>query len=97
MVAVGAYNARLMTYAPFSGRGYTRGNTQVKPDIVAPGVDIVTTAVGGSYTGVTGTSFATPFVTGAAAIMMQYGIVQGMIRFFMERRSGHICKEVHRD
>ena len=77
MVAVGAYNARLMTYAPFSGRGYTRGNTQVKPDIVAPGVDIVTTAVGGSYTGVTGTSFATPFVTGSAAIMMQYGIVQG--------------------
>ena len=66
-----------MTYAPFSGRGYTRGNTQVKPDIVAPGVDIVTTAVGGSYTGVTGTSFATPFVTGSAAIMMQYGIVQG--------------------
>ena len=41
------------------------------------GVDIVTTAVGGSYTGVTGTSFATPFVTGSAAIMMQYGIVQG--------------------
>ena len=77
VVAVGAYNARLMTYAPFSGRGYTRGNTQVKPDIVAPGVDIVTTAVGGSYTGVTGTSFATPFVTGSAAIMMQYGIVQG--------------------
>ena len=77
VVAVGAYNARLMTYAPFSGRGYTRGNTQVKPDIVAPGVDIVTTAVGGSYTGVTGTTFATPFVTGSAAIMMQYGIVQG--------------------
>ena len=77
VVAVGAYNARLMTYAPFSGRGYTRGNTQVKPDIVAPGVDIVTTAVGGSYTGVTGTSFATPFVTGSAALMMQYGIVQG--------------------
>ena len=72
VVAVGAYNARLMTYAPFSGRGYTRGNTQVKPDIVAPGVDIVTTAVGGSYTGVTGTSFATPFVTGSAPDLRGY-------------------------
>ncbi len=61
---------------------------KVKPDIVAPGVDIVTTAVGGSYTGVTGTSFATPFVTGSAALMMQYGIVQEMTRFFMEKNPG---------
>lgn len=77
IVAVGAYDSRLMTYAAFSGRGNTRDERQIKPDLVAPGVGIVTTAVGGAYTSATGTSFATPFVTGAAAMMMQWGIVEG--------------------
>ena len=77
IVAVGAYDSRLMTYAAFSGRGNTRGGEQIKPDLVAPGVNITTTAVGGAYTSVTGTSFATPFVTGAAAMLMQWGITEG--------------------
>ncbi|EET59622.1 peptidase, S8/S53 family [Marvinbryantia formatexigens DSM 14469] len=83
IVAVGAYDSRSLTYAPFSGRGnppgqpLTSGATVVKPDIVAPGVNIRTTAVGGGYTSVTGTSFATPFATGAAAMLMQWGIVNG--------------------
>lgn len=76
-ISVGAYDSRLFSYAPFSGRGYTRDNSQVKPDLVAPGVNIMTTAVNGGYVRVTGTSFAAPFVTGAAAMMMQWGIVEG--------------------
>ena len=31
-ISVGAYDSRLLTYAPFSGRGYTRDNNQVKPE-----------------------------------------------------------------
>lgn len=77
LISVGAYNSRLMAYAPFSGRGYTRDNEAVKPDLAAPGVDIVTAAPGGGYRGMTGTSFAVPFVTGAAAMLMQWGIVDG--------------------
>ena len=77
VISVGAYDSRTMTYAPFSGRGFDRLNEQVKPDIAAPGVGINTAAVGGGYTVVSGTSFATPFVTGAAAMMMQWGIVDG--------------------
>ena len=66
-----------MTYAPFSGRGYTRGEHFVKPDLAAPGVGIMTTVPGGGYQPMTGTSFAVPFATGAAAMLMQWGIVEG--------------------
>ena len=76
-IAVGAYDAYTDTYADFSGRGYTRFTEMIKPDIAAPGVNVMTTAVGGGYGPVTGTSFATPFVTGSAALMMEWGIVRG--------------------
>lgn len=76
-VSVGAYNARTFAYADFSGRGYLRGSRIVKPDIAAPGVDVTTVIPGGGYARFTGTSFAAPFVTGGAALMMEWGIVRG--------------------
>lgn len=75
-VTVAAYDGDTDTYAPFSGRGYVCCHL-VKPDLAAPGVDIVSCAPGGGYTSRTGTSMACPFVTGSAALLMQYGIVQG--------------------
>lgn len=76
-IGVGAYDGFTDSYASFSGRGFTRDNQFIKPDIVAPGVDIVSCAPNGGYTTKSGTSMATPFVTGSAALMMEWGIVQG--------------------
>ncbi|MBO5228324.1 MAG: S8 family serine peptidase [Lachnospiraceae bacterium] len=81
VITVGAYDALLGSYADFSGRGFTRVERRIKPEIVAPGVGVVTAATGGGTTSVSGTSFATPFVTGGAALLMEWGIVNGNDRF----------------
>ena len=77
VISVGAYNSSNDVMASFSGRGFTRETNQVKPDIVAPGVNISSAANTGGVSVRTGTSMATPFVCGSAALMMEWGIVRG--------------------
>lgn len=77
VITVGAYDSNTDSFAYFSGRGFTRGDRIVKPDLVAPGVDIASASPGGGYSVRSGTSMATPFVTGATALLMEWGIVKG--------------------
>lgn len=78
-ISVGAYDALTFTYADFSGRGPIAGDGgwMAKPDIAAPGVNVITAAAGGGQAAFSGTSFAAPFATGGAALLMDWGITKG--------------------
>lgn len=97
VITVGAYDSRTNTYAAFSGRGFTWNTRQVKPDLVAPGVDILSTAAGGGYESRSGTSMAAPFVTGSCCLLMEWGIVNGNDAFlYGEKMKAYLIRGAKR-
>lgn len=96
VITVGAYDGTYESYADFSGRGYVTRLSEgyihlVKPEILAPGVGILAENAEGLQR-LSGTSFATPFVTGAAALFMEKAIIYGEDPYlYGEKMKARLC------
>lgn len=78
-VTVTAYNPVDESMYIDAGKGYTRIN-MVKPDIAAPGVNILSPSLDQGFVQVTGTSAAVAHTAGVAAMLLEWGIIKGNYR-----------------
>jgi hypothetical protein len=69
-LTVGAIDST-QAVASFSSKGPSNKIYGIKPDVVAPGVNILSAKMGGGYITMSGTSMAAPYVTAAAANLRQ--------------------------
>ena len=74
-ITAGAYQAAGGSVYPESGRGYSTTGT-VKPDILAPGVNVYGPEARGMYGNRTGTSISAAVTAGGCAQIFQWAIVE---------------------
>ena len=72
---VGFYNGADNSIAVSSGRGYNR-NGIIKPNFVAPGVNVTGAATRNQFTERTGSSIAVGIAAGASALMLEWVVYQ---------------------
>lgn len=75
-IAVTAYDPEEEKLYNESGRGYTRIGI-IKPDIAAPGVNIVSPSLNQGFVEVNGTCAAAAHAAGVAALLFEWGIIRG--------------------
>lgn len=76
VITVGGYNALTGARYLESGRGFS-GTGQVKPEFCAPGVEVAGAGLRENYITQTGTSAAAAIATGAAALVLEWGLLRG--------------------
>ncbi len=75
-IVVTAYNYLNQSLFINASRGYTRtGN--ISPDMAAPGVNLIGPGPGNTYITMTGTSVAAAHTAGVAAMLLEWGIIEG--------------------
>ena len=75
-ISVAAYNDTNNSLYAASGRGFT-ADYEIKPDLAAPGVQIYGPVPGNRFGTRTGTSMAAAQTAGAAALLMEWGLLKG--------------------
>lgn len=75
-IVTGGYNSVNGSFFIESGRGFTRSTT-IKPDMVAPSVNVYGPSLNGGYQVRTGTSIGAALTAGTAAQLFQWGLVYG--------------------
>ncbi|GAA0711833.1 bile acid germinant receptor pseudoprotease CspC [Paraclostridium ghonii] len=70
-ITIGTFNDKTNSLWVGSSKGNLSGN-KVKPDIIAPGVDIISTYKNNEYTTATGSGVSSSIVCGSLALIMQY-------------------------
>ena len=97
IIAVGSYNYITNNISTFSGRGAENDGGVIRPDIVAPGENIIGPIPNGGYDSKTGTSMAAPHVAGICALIMEWGIVKGNDPYlFGQRLKYYLVKGANR-
>lgn len=76
ILTVGMMNHRTNSVVAESSKGYTRVGA-IKPDLLAPGVEVQVPLPDGTYVSRTGSSIAAAHGAGAMALLMEYGILRG--------------------
>ncbi|WP_069998261.1 S8 family peptidase [Cellulosilyticum sp. I15G10I2] len=79
VITIGAYDYIDQSVYVGSGRG-PRSDGQIKPELIAPGVNIEGPRVGGGFTTYVGTSSAAAITASAAALLMQWAVIDGNLR-----------------
>lgn len=79
-ITVTAYNTYNESLYLKASRGYTRTNI-IKPDIAAPGVNIVAPTINQGFGEFSGTSTAAAHTAGVAAMILEWAIVKGNLPF----------------
>lgn len=75
-ITVTAYNDEDDSLYLNASRGYARSG-EVKPDIAAPGVNIIAPGINNDYVQVTGTSPAAAHTAGITAMLLEWAVVKG--------------------
>ncbi|WP_122638577.1 bile acid germinant receptor pseudoprotease CspC [Romboutsia sp. Marseille-P6047] len=77
VITVGAFNDKTNSMWIGSSKGPIRARTTIKPDIVAPGVDIISTFINQEYIKSTGTGVSSSLTCGVLALIMEYISLEG--------------------
>ena len=75
-ITVTAYNPKNGSLFVNASKGFTRTN-DIKPDLAAPGVDIIVPNLQKGFSAASGTSIAAAHVAGISAMMLEWGIMRG--------------------